>query len=367
MYNWQYNNWPNFEYDIAQLSELAMVFSQSLGEMSGSVKGLTPQAQQAALIRLMLEEALKTSAIEGEVLNREDVRSSIENNLGLHPQLKHIHDRRAKAISAVMIEVRNNYNSKLSESLIKSWHKLLFDNANTINPGQYRRSTAPMQIVSGAIGKETIHFEAPPSSEVSHEMKRFVNWYNQYEVKGNITHTLAKTAITHVYFESIHPFEDGNGRIGRALAEKCLSESLGSPILLSLSSVLEHNRTHYYQSLKDAQSSLDITKWLIYFSEVIIEAQKSAIEAVHFSLKRTQFFDTFKSQLSEREQKVLNKMLEAGTAGFEGGMTAKKYVSITKVSKATATRDLQHLAELGVFAAQGEGRSVHYTIMLMPK
>ncbi len=255
--------------------------------------------------------------------------------------------------------MRDNYKLKLSEALIKHWHQLLFAGSKTINAGKWRTGNEPMQVVSGKTGKETVHFEAPPSERVAAEMKQFVKWYNAFETK-NMAHTIAQTAIVHLYFESIHPFEDGNGRIGRALAEKCLSQSLGRPVLLSLSSIIEKKKKQYYAALKTAQSTLNINEWLVYFAHVITDAQKDALKDVKQSLKKTRFFDAHKEQLNSRELKVIKKMLDADN--FTGGMTAKKYMSMTKSSKATATRDLQHLTEIKVLILKGGGRSVHYEL-----
>ncbi len=163
-----------------------------------------------------------------------------------------------------------------------------------------------------------------------------------------------------MYFESIHPFEDGNGRIGRAIAEFTLVQVLGLPISISLSTIIEKNRKLYYKQLQIAQRSLDITEWVNYFSNTILQAQKHTRELVEFTLKKTRFFDQYKSLLNERQLKVVNKMLEQGPLEFSGGMTARKYISITKTSKASATRDLQHLNEIGAFIAEGAGRSVRY-------
>lgn len=363
-YNWQYKQWPQFKYDITVISDMAMAFSQITGEMTGVVQGLTNKAQQDALIRLMIEEALKSSAIEGELINRQDVMSSIRNNLGLNKHPENIKDKRAKAISELMIDVRTNYKNKLSENLIKNWHKLLFDGFKTINAGKWRSGKEPMQVVSGRYGKEIIHYEAPSSEKVAAEMKQFIQWYAAYKANKSITHAIAKTAIAHLYFESIHPFEDGNGRIGRAIAEKCLSESLGRPVLLSLSTVIERKRKEYYAALKEAQGSLNINNWLLYFAKIVLEAQKEAVKTVQLSLKKTKFFDAHKNLLNERELKVIKKMLDADAEKFIGGMTAKKYMSITKASKATATRDLQHLSESGILIAKGGGRNVHYDIAI---
>ncbi|MDR1543498.1 MAG: Fic family protein, partial [Prevotellaceae bacterium] len=220
----------------------------------------------------------------------------------------------------------------------------------------------PMQIVSGAMGKEKVHYEAPPSARVPQETKNFVRWYNGFKTKGNVLKIIVKTAITHLYFESIHPFEDGNGRIGRALIEKCLSESLGRQIIMSISQTIEKNRNQYYAELKKVQNTLKINSWLLYFSQLLIDAQQNAIEILEFSVKKTQFFDKYKNAMNERQTKAINKMLDAGKDGFEGGMTAKKYVSIAKTTKATATRDLQKLVEIGALKQNLAGRSTNYEL-----
>lgn len=223
-----------------------------------------------------------------------------------------------------------------------------------------------MQVVSGAIGKETIHFEAPPSTRVQQEMQHFFEWFNA-SAPGKqqaINNPIVRSAIAHWYFESIHPFEDGNGRIGRAISEKALSQGLGQPALISLSSSMENKKDHYYKALKQAQRTLDLTKWISYFTKTVLSAQLEAEKLICFSLKKTKFFDRHKEQLNERQTKVINRMLQEGPNGFEGGMTAKKYMAITKASKATATRDLQTLTTLGVFTGKGGGRSVSYTLKM---
>lgn len=221
-----------------------------------------------------------------------------------------------------------------------------------------------MQVVSGPGGREKIHFEAPPSAQVTNEMTRFIQWFNDTAPGGikEIRKAPLRSAIAHVYFESIHPFEDGNGRIGRAIAEKALSQTTGRPVLLSLSQTIEAERKHYYAALENAQQGNEITQWIKYFATVVLKAQVQAAEIVAFTLQKTKFFDRFKNQLNDRQLKVVRTMLEAGPRGFKGGMTANKYSSIAKTSKATATRDLQSLADLSVFVAEGGGRSTHYTL-----
>ena len=367
IYNWQHKDWANFEYDKSAVSEFSLVFWEKAGEMEQLLQTLSADQQQDALLRFMISEAATTSEIEGELLSRQDLMSSIKNKLGLNAAPETVKDRKAIAITNLLVAVRNSYNKKLTETDIKQWHSLLFENSKTIQGGKWRSSAEPMQVVSGAYGKEIVHYEAPPSYRVPAEMKLFVHWYNTFKINENPTDTLVKTAIAHLYFESIHPFEDGNGRIGRAIAEKCLAQALGRPVLLSLSSVIEKNRKQYYAALKEAQASLEITNWIVYFANIIKQAQTEAIDIVRFSLQKAAFFDKFKDDLNERERKAIKKMFDAGIEGFEGGMTAKKYMSINKASKATATRDLQHLSKIGALSPQSGGRSLHYVLSLNNK
>ena len=361
MYNWQHNDWANFTYNNLNVSDITSCFVELSDETKILLQQKNIAEQQEEMLYFLISEAEKTSEIEGEYISRQDLMSSIRNKLGINKIPENIKDLRAKVITDLLIEVRNSYKKRLTENSLKNWHKLLFNGSKVVRAGKYRIGDAPMQVVSGAIGRETVHYEAPPSARVPKEMKDFVQWYNAFDVK-NTADVLIKTAITHLYFESIHPFEDGNGRIGRAIAEKCLSQSLGIPILFSISTIIEKNRKQYYDALKNAQSSLEISDWIAYFSDVILQAQVEAAQIVKFSLYKTIFFDIYKTELNERELKAINKMFDAGVDGFEGGMTAKKYMSITHASKATATRDLQHLTEIGAFVTQGSGRNVHYQL-----
>jgi Fic family protein len=213
-------------------------------------------------------------------------------------------------------------------------------------------------------GKQRIHFEAPPSDRVPQEMERFITWFNQTGPGGikEIKKAPVRSAIAHLYFEAIHPFEDGNGRIGRAIAEKALSQGIGRPALLSLSKAIEANRKEYYDALEMAQQSNEITKWINYFVKTILAAQTEAEEQIDFTLKKAKFFDRYKDQLNDRQLKVIRRMLEEGPEGFTGGMNATKYGSVTKTSKATATRDLQDLLEKGIINVVGGGRSTRYQI-----
>ncbi len=197
-------------------------------------------------------------------------------------------------------------------------------------------------------------------------MARFIQWFNDTAPDGPkaIRKAAVRSALVHIYFESIHPFEDGNGRIGRALSEKVLSQGLGQPALLSLSRAIEAKRHDYYEALKEGQQSNDVALWVTWFVNIALEAQIQAEELIEFTLKKTRLFDRWKDDLNERQNQILRRMLEEGPDGFEGGMSAKKYMAITGASKATATRDLQDLADKGVFVPTGGGRSTHYKVNL---
>ena len=364
MYNWQIEKWAEFIYNENIINENALKFAELSGEIFGVFKTFNSAKQQSENLDVMISEAIKTSEIEGEMLSREDVRSSFLKKLGLTSTVKNIKDKRAENIAFLMLEVRNNFQEKLTEKMLKNWHAILFYNVKYINAGAYRKGEEAMQIISGALGKEKVHYEAPPSAQVPQEMKNFVIWYNKFKTNGNIPKIIIKTAITHLYFESIHPFEDGNGRIGRALIEKCLSESLGKQIIMSISQTIEKNRNQYYAELKKAQTTLEINGWLLYFSQLLIDTQQNALEILDFSVKKTQFLDKYKKTMNDRQTKAINKMLDAGKNGFEGGMTAKKYISIAKTTKATATRDLQELVENGALLQNLAGRSTNYTLNL---
>jgi Fic family protein len=365
MYNWQQKDWPNFSYNLQEVEDLLFAFAEETGHVTGFLKSMPEDMQLEAVINMMVAEAIKTSEIEGEYLSREDVVSSIRNNLGINTNPAKVKDKKAQGAGQLMVEVRNTFASPLTEEVLFAWHEMLMSQSKKINIGIWRSHTAPMQVVSGAIGKEKIHFEAPPSASVPYEMQQFIQWFND-TAPGGITaikKAPVRSAIAHLYFESIHPFEDGNGRIGRAIAEKALSQTIGRPILLSLSQTIEADKKSYYTALENGQSSNEITNWIKYFVHAILAAQLQAKELIAFTLKKAKFFDQFKEELNDRQLKVIRRMLEE-SGGFKGGMTANKYVSITKTSKATATRDLQLMVNLGLVEVAGGGRSTHYHLKM---
>lgn len=366
IYNWQKKDWGNFTYSLKEIEDVLYVFVEKAGHLKGLLKAMPKSSQEEALIEILVSEAMKTSEIENEYLSRKDVTSSIRHNLGLYEPNDNIRDLRAKGVGKLMTEVRRTYSEPLTEEILKDWHRFLFIKQSNMTVGDWRKHKEPMQVISGSVGKEKIHFEAPPSAEVPLNVKTFVEWFNDTAPDGKnpIKYAPIRSAIAHIYFESIHPFEDWNGRIGRAIADKTLSQSLGYPLLLSLSATIESNKKDYYNSLENGQKENEITAWLIYFLQVIVDSQKNAEILIDFTLKKAQFFDAYRDKLNDRQLKAINRMLKEGTKGFDGGMTAKKYIRITQTSKATATRDLKILEEMGVFVVKGSGRGTHYFINL---
>jgi Fic family protein len=357
MYNWQHKDWPHFEFDSSLNEKELMDFMLKAGVLKGVVSALPKDISNETIVEIMVAEAMKTSEIEGEILSKIEVMSSIKNNLGISSNTI-AKDKNIIGLSKMLIDVRNSFAEPLTEKKILEWHKMLMENNERINAGVWRSHNEPMQVVSGSVTRPTVHFEAPPSLSVPKEMKQFVDWYNN----ATINNPLIKSAVAHIYFESIHPFEDGNGRVGRAIAEKALSQGLNSPVLFSISRAIEAKRKEYYKELKNGQCSLDIKQWIDWFVSVINEAQSGSEKIVRFTIKKVHFFDKHNKQLNERQRKVINKMLEE--EDFKGGMNTKKYISITGASKSTATRDLQDLVELKIFQSIGGGRSTSYDIIL---
>jgi len=364
LYNWQQKNWPHFTYKLTAVGDELLLLAEKAGEVAGMIGALPPDARMEAIIDMMAAEAVKTSEIEGEYLSREDVKSSIRNNLGLHPVREKVHDRRAEGIGRMMADVRNTWQEPLTAEKLFDWHRMLFHGQKGVSAGAWRTHAEPMQVVSGPLGKQKVHYEAPPSAQVPGEMEQFITWFNATAPGGaeEIKKPAVRSAIAHLYFESIHPFEDGNGRIGRAIAEKALSQGMGRPVVMSLSATIEKKKKDYYEALEKAQRATDITAWIRYFVHTVLTAQREAEAQIGFTIRKAQFFDRYSNRLSERQLKVIRRMLDEGPEGFEGGMNASKYGSLTKVSKATATRDLQQLAEMGVLAVTGGGRSTRYTV-----
>ena len=364
IYNWQKEGWPHFTYDISEVDGLLYQYATLMGRYAGVFQSTTQDERLTTTIDRMIIEALKTSEIEGEFLSQKDLRSSIRNNLGLNPKAEQIKDKRAQGAAELMVACRNTYDQPMTQKMLFQWHQMLMAGSSGIKVGAWRTHQEPMQVISGATGKQKVHFEAPPSEDIPAEMKRFVLWFNSSGKDESYRRFKApiRSAIAHIYFESLHPYEDGNGRIGRAISEKALSQGNGSPVLLSLSKAINAKRREYYQSLERTQKSLDITAWLHFFINIILTAQQDAIDTVEYSIRKKKFWAQHKDHLNDRQAKVIRRITRDGPDSFEGGLNARKYMAIAKTSKATATRDLQELVSKQIVVPIGGGRSRGYRL-----
>ena len=380
-YIWQHKRWPQFSYDSTKLSALAYQYAKQASQLSGRLSQTDDGDSIAAQLDLMVDEAISTSLIEGESLNPASVRSSLQNYLNLSPTPINVADVKAEGMAALLVDVRKHFNEPLNKEMLFNWHRMVLagfeDNIlhSELTVGQWRDSPEPMQIVSGPVGYERVHYEAPAAQDVDALMSEFLSWFNHQEsrqIPGVI-----RAGIAHLWFEVVHPFDDGNGRIGRAIIEYALAQDLGMPVVLSMSTHIEKNKKEYYRQLNTASccdvseledpAVLDITEWLSWFIETLIAAQQEAADKVATIFEKTAFWQGHKTtELSERQKTVLNKVFKAGKDGFPNGISAQKYAALGKCSKATATRDLGDLLAKNCVRSEGVGRGLRYFILLSP-
>ena len=364
---WQQSDWPDFHYDKRMLEDRDIAFRINSERLTGRFEALPMAYQEDATIDLMLSEAIKTSAIEGEELDRESVRSSLLS-LITSDTLPDISDQKAAGAASLLVDVRKNWQAPLTHDLLGKWRSMAVPEQRytSIVRGAYRNDPSPMRIVSGPYGREKVHYEAPPAVRVPDEMARLLGWYNQssplngdQKIPG-----IARAGIAHLWLEVIHPFDDGNGRVGRAIADHALSQSLGYPTTACLATAIEGDKKSYYQQLEKAsRGSLDINGWLDYFSDTVIKAQEIAREEVDFVLAKTRFYETYGDQLNDRQAKIVSRVFAEGRKGFEGGITTKKYEAITKCPNRTASRDLSDLVAKGIIIPlPGGGRTTRYEL-----
>jgi Fic family protein len=364
---WQQSDWPNFRYDKRMLEDRDNEFRISSERLAGRFEALPVAYQKDATIDLMLSEAIKTSAIEGEELDRESVRSSLLS-LITSDTLPDTSDQKAAGAASLLVDVRKNWQAPLTHELLGKWQSMAVPEQRytSILRGAYRNDPTPMQIVSGPYGREKVHYEAPPAAQVPDEMARLIDWYNHsspvsgdQEIPG-----IARAGVAHLWFESIHPFDDGNGRVGREIADHALSQYLGYPTTACLATAIEADRKSYYLQLEKAsRGSLDINAWLDYFSDTVNEAQEIAREEVDFVLAKTRFYETYGDQLNDRQARMVSRVFAEGRKGFEGGITTKKYEAITRCPNRTASRDLSDLVAKGIIIPlPGGGRITRYEL-----
>jgi Fic family protein len=364
-WNWEQSDWPVFSFDSKALQPLEGQFLLKSGEFVGVFRHVTADDQNALRVELISEEAVKTSEIEGEILNRDSVQSSLRHQFGLGPEQANI-PQAERGIAKMMADLYEHFDTPLTDAAMFAWHSHLLNGASSIKTiGGYRTHDDPMQVVSGPIQKRTVHFEAPPSNTLPAEMQRFIAWFNDTAPSGTTPlPALTRAGLTHLYFVCIHPFEDGNGRIGRALAEKSLAQNLGHPSLIALAYTIERKRKDYYAALERNNKDMEVTDWLKYFAGTVLEAQSTTIKRVDFYVAKARFYERMRDQLNERQAKVIARIFKEGINGFKGGLSAENYITITGTSRATATRDLQDLVEKGALGKTGELRHTRYYLAL---
>lgn len=367
-YIWQCESWPKLTWDNNTLLFLLGQARLAQGNLLGRVRRLGFKLTEEAQADILTEEAIKTAAIEGEHLNTQMVRSSVARHLGLRRGGLISSTRSVDGLVEVILDATQKYNKALSASRLKGWHAALFPSGysgfHKIRVGDWR-GKEPMRVVSGPVGREKVHFEAPPGKAVKAEMQKFLRWW---ELSRKTTDGILRAGLAHFYFVTIHPFEDGNGRIARALTDMALAQDENLNIrYYSLSSQIMEERDRYYDILQKCSKAddTDLTKWLVWFLGCFQRAIQKSDKIIGNVLAKADFWrEHAQAQLNERQRKVLNRMLDAGPAGFEGGLTTRKYVGMAKVSRATAFREIADMLDKKALRQlPGKGRSVHYDLV----
>ena len=365
-YIWQDEKWPEFRWQDSVLLKPLGECRLLQGKIIAEIAKLGFDSGQQAKMDILIEEAVTTAAIEGETLSRESVRSSIARKLGL-PSAGLPVDRNADGLVALLMDATQNYAEPLTRERLFGWQAALFPTGYS---GLHRvitggwRGDEPMRVVSGNLGRERVHFEAMPGQRVEAEMASFFRWWQ--ESLGALD-GIVRAALAHFWFVTIHPFEDGNGRIARALTDMALAQDDKQVMrYYSLSSQINAERDSYYEVLERTQKGeMDITGWLEWFSGCFGRSIVSSEKKMSIVLDKASFWYRHSgTELSHRQRKVINRLLDAGRGGFEGGLTNRKYASMAEVSRATATRELQNLQDLGFIRANpGKGRSASYDLV----
>ncbi len=414
-WNWQLPGWPAFHFDPESIAGLEKKFLLAVGNSSAFLKKIDREDKEQFIVEVLSSEGEESSRIEGEILNRESLQSSIKRHFGIQgPQIQK--NPKEEGMAELLHDIYQSYQEKLTHEMLWRWHAKLFqETSSNIDVGKYRSHEEPMQIVGHRLDTTRVFFEAPPSKMIDSEMQRYIQWFNAQETMQSI---LGRSAIAHLYFENIHPFEDGNGRIGRALVEKSLSQGIGRPILISVSKILEKRKKEYYQALESCNRTLEATGWVEFFAEIILQAQEESLDLLNFIIEKSKLLTRLDGRLNLRQEKALLRMFEEGPKGFQGGLyrnhlknrefgkeappnshaervtiaerqgtsehanlevkptqpktdssgdfgiSAEKYIAITGASRATATRDLIELVDLGALFKTGELRHTRYWLKI---
>ncbi len=370
---WQSSSWPTFHHDEHTVAGPLARARFAQGKLLGKAEAVGAQGFTSAQREVWTEEAVATAAIEGERLDVDAVRSSVARRLGIASSFTAAVPRHVEGLLDVMEDAAAGWDSPLTAGRLCRWQGALFPTGHSglrrIEVGRYRSHSEPMQIVSGPVGREQVHYEAPPSAAVPAEMRSFLDWFDRTRrvTAGGPADGLVRAGVAHLWFESIHPFEDGNGRVGRAIVDMALAQDARlAHRLHGLSHEFYARRSRYYDELNGAQrGSGDATAWLRWFLEVFEASCLRVTALIDESVARARFWSEHKDvELNDRQRKALNRMLEPGPGRFEGGMTARKYAAVTKTSGPTATRELVDLVQKGLLVPRGEGRSRRYELTI---
>lgn len=363
VYIYQKEGWPEFKWDNEKLFMLLGKVRNLQGKLVGSMEALGFELRNEAALETLTLDVLKSTEIEGEILNPEQVRSSIARRLGMDISGLIASDRDVEGVVDMMLDATQNFDKTLSRERLFDWHAALFPTGRSgmykIIVGDWRDdSTGPMQVVSGALGKQKVHFEAPKAAEIDNEMKQFLNWFNADDDMDPVI----KAGIAHLWFVTLHPFEDGNGRIARAIADMLLAKSDGiSQRFYSMSAQINRERKEYYDILEKTQKgTVEITNWLRWFLNCLFDSLESSGETLSKVIYKHKFWNMHATRLqNDRQKLLLNKLLD----GFEGKLTTTKWAKIAKCSTDTALRDIQDLINKDILRkAEGGGRSTSYEL-----
>lgn len=364
---WNRDDWPAFRWDASRLATALAAARLAQGKALGAARLLDPDLTLEAVAAILTEDGLTTSAIEGERLAPDAVRSSVARHLGLPTAGLPVAPRAVDGLVEVLLDATRRYDAPLTRERLCAWQSALFPTGRSglraIRVGRLR-GPQPMQVVSGPMGRERVHFEAPPRSRLEAELDRFLAWF---EASRETEEGLVRGGVAHLWFVTLHPFEDGNGRLARAITDMALAQDEGQPMrVFSLSAQLLREREAYYAALESAQrGGLDVTGWLAFFLPQVERAAAAADATIATTLAKARFWLRHQStDMSPRQRKVLNRLLDAGPSGFVGGMSTRKYMSLAKTSRATAYRELADLVAKGCLRPSGKGgRSSAYEIV----
>lgn len=368
-YIWQSADWPDFSWDSAKLVRPLGECRFKQGALLNRVQNLNMDEELLLRSETIIEESIRTSAIEGEKPDPAGIRSSVAKRLGLtEAGLTKIPGKNIEGLIDVLQDATMHHNDPLTVERLCGWHSALFPSGfsgiKRIDPGRFRDDrNGPMHIVTGPVGKEITIYEAPPAVRLNHEMGLFLKWFSGFN--ENID-GIIRAGLAHLWFAAIHPFDDGNGRLARAICDMALSQDEKKPVrYYSLSSGIMEARSGYYDSLASVtRGDGDITKWLVWFIGMMSCAIDSSDRIVESITLKSRFWRNYNSTvLNERQKKALNRLLDAGRGGFDGGMTNRKYAGINHTSRATAQRELAELRDLGILSQNGsQGRSISYSL-----